>query len=118
MRSPNEHPTARRTDSTVTLPAPTAWPIVLAFGVTLLFAGLITSLSVMILGAILAVSGCVGWFLDVFPHEKHVQIPDAGGTTLDHYTTPRSRGWRSPRNFTARFFLSKLILSPPASKVA
>jgi hypothetical protein len=76
MRSPNEqsHPHSATT-STVTLPAPTAWPIVLAFGITLLMAGLITSLSVMILGAILAVSGCIGWFLDVFPHEKVVQIP-------------------------------------------
>ncbi len=27
---------------TVHLPAPTAWPIVLAFGITLLFAGLVT----------------------------------------------------------------------------
>ena len=63
------------TSNTVTLPAPTAWPIVLAFGITLVMAGLITSLSVMILGAILAVSGCVGWFLDVFPHEKEVQVP-------------------------------------------
>ncbi len=62
-------------NSAVTLPAPTAWPIVLAFAGTLLLAGLITSFSVMILGAILAVAGCVGWFLDVFPHEKHVEVP-------------------------------------------
>ncbi|HEY2120115.1 MAG TPA: hypothetical protein VGH37_13085 [Candidatus Acidoferrum sp.] len=59
----------------VTLPAPTAWPITLAFGVTLLFAGLITSVAVLILGAILAVVACIGWFLDVFPHEKHVEVP-------------------------------------------
>jgi hypothetical protein len=55
---------------TVNLPAPTAWPIVLAFGVTLLFAGLLTSASVSILGAILIVTGCVGWFRDVLPHEQ------------------------------------------------
>jgi hypothetical protein len=60
--------------SVVTLPAPTAWPITLALGVTLLMAGLITSMSVMILGAILAVVSCVGWFRDVFPHEKHVEV--------------------------------------------
>ena len=59
---------------TVKLPAPTAWPIVLAFGVTLLSAGLVTSASVSILGAILTVTGCVGWFRDVFPHEKHVTV--------------------------------------------
>jgi hypothetical protein len=78
MSSPNSSPSVNRSFSTVVkLPAPTAWPITLAFGVALLFAGLITSLSVLILGAILIVVGCVGWFLDVFPHEKHVEVPVA-----------------------------------------
>ena len=51
------------------LPAPTAWPIVLAFGFTLLFAGLLTNVSVTLLGGVLALAGCVGWFREVFPHE-------------------------------------------------
>jgi hypothetical protein len=55
---------------TVRLPAPTAWPIVLAFGITLVFAGLLTTASVSVLGAILAVSGYIGWFREVLPHEK------------------------------------------------
>jgi hypothetical protein len=59
----------------VELPAPTAWPIVAAFGVALLFAGLVTSASVSILGAILMISGWVGWFRDVLPHEKHESVP-------------------------------------------
>jgi hypothetical protein len=59
----------------VELPAPTAWPIIAAFGVALLFAGLVTSPSVSILGAILTVSGWVGWFCDVLPHEKHESVP-------------------------------------------
>jgi hypothetical protein len=62
------------TSHTVNLPAPTPWPIVLAFGVTLLFAGLLTSASVSILGAILAVTGSIGWFRDVLPHEKEETI--------------------------------------------
>jgi hypothetical protein len=48
---------------------------VLAFGVALVFAGLVTTSSVSILGAILAVGGCVGWFRDVLPHEKHESVP-------------------------------------------
>ena len=56
-------------------PAPTAWPIVLAFGFTLVFAGLLTSASVSVLGAVLAVAGCVGWFREVFPHEHGVIVP-------------------------------------------
>ncbi len=60
--------------STVELPAPTAWPIVLAFGLTLVFAGMVTSISVSLLGAILAIAGCIGWFRDVLPVEKHERI--------------------------------------------
>ncbi|MGA9507675.1 MAG: hypothetical protein WBV55_03405 [Candidatus Sulfotelmatobacter sp.] len=60
---------------TIELPASTAWPIVMAFGFTLVFAGLVTSASVSILGAIFAVTGGVGWFFDVLPHEKHEFMP-------------------------------------------
>ena len=63
-----------RPSPTLELPAPTAWPIVLAFGLTLVFAGLVTSASVSILGAILAIAGCVGWFREVLPHEKHESV--------------------------------------------
>jgi hypothetical protein len=55
-------------------PAPTAWPFVLAFGSTLLFAGLVTSSSVTVLGAVLAVAGCIGWFREVFPREHEVPV--------------------------------------------
>jgi hypothetical protein len=58
----------------IEMPAPTVWPIVLAFGFTLVFAGLVTSASLSILGAIFAIAGCVGWFRDVLPHEKHESV--------------------------------------------
>jgi hypothetical protein len=61
--------------ATVILPAPTAWPIILAFGITLLLAGLLTSASVSILGAIIFVVACVGWFRDVLPHEQEETVP-------------------------------------------
>jgi hypothetical protein len=63
----------RRTEA-IEMPAPTAWPIILAFGLTLVFAGLVTSSSVSLLGAILAVSGCIGWFRDVLPRERHESV--------------------------------------------
>jgi hypothetical protein len=63
------------TPLTVELPAPTAWPIVMAFGVTLLFAGLVTSEAVGILGALTAIAGAVGWFRDVLPREAHEVVP-------------------------------------------
>jgi hypothetical protein len=59
-----------RNPSEIELPAPTAWPIVLGFGLTLLFTGLLTNVSVSVLGAILSIAGCVGWFREVFPHER------------------------------------------------
>lgn len=62
--------TEREGPKSVELPAPTAWPFVMAFGVTLLFAGLVTTLSVSVAGAVLAIAGAVGWFREVLPHEK------------------------------------------------
>src|SRR6266404_6544204 len=58
-------------------PAATAWPIVLAFGLTLVFAGLVTAASVSLLGAVLTIAGAVGWFRDVLPVESHEWVPVA-----------------------------------------
>jgi hypothetical protein len=55
-------------------PAPTAWPFVLAFGFTLMFSGLVTSVSVTLLGVVLAGAGCIGWFREVFPREHEVAV--------------------------------------------
>jgi hypothetical protein len=70
--------TRQATPATLQLPAPTAWPIILAFGITLLFAGMLTSVTVSILGAVLAVAGVIGWFRDVLPHEAHETVPVSG----------------------------------------
>jgi hypothetical protein len=56
-------------------PAPTAWPFVLSFGFTLMFAGLVTSMSVTLLGTVLAAAGCIGWFREVFPREHEIAVP-------------------------------------------
>ena len=62
----------------IALPAPTGWPIVLAFGVTLLFAGLVTDAAVTTLGAMLAVIAALGWFNEVLPHERHEVVVVSG----------------------------------------
>jgi hypothetical protein len=59
----------------IEVPAPTAWPFLLALGVALLFAGLVTSTSVSCLGALLSVAGCVGWFREVLPREHEEIVP-------------------------------------------
>jgi len=75
MASQSPMETPHTTPATMQLPAPTVWPIVLAFGLTLIFAGLVTSISVSILGAVLALAGTVGWFRDILPHEAHETVP-------------------------------------------
>ena len=64
-----------RLPAEIEVPASTAWPFVLAFGSTLMFTGLLTSASVSVLGVVLAVAGCVGWFRQVLPHEQEVVVP-------------------------------------------
>ncbi len=64
-----------RTPREIEMPAPTAWPLVLALGFTLLFAGLVTSQSVTVLGAVLSLAGCVGWFREVLPREHEEVVP-------------------------------------------
>jgi len=70
-QSSESHPTPRE----IEVPAPTAWPLVLAFGCCLLFAGLVTSVSVSFLGAVLSLAGCIGWFREVFPREHEEAVP-------------------------------------------
>jgi hypothetical protein len=49
-------------EDAVHLPTPTAWPLVLALGLTFALAGLVTNWGISVLGAVLIVAGCVGWF--------------------------------------------------------
>jgi hypothetical protein len=73
----------------VRIPAPTAWPVVLAFGVTLIFAGLVTSESVTVLGVLLTARAAVGWFRDVLPEEAHETV--RVGPARPAPTVPRRR---------------------------
>lgn len=73
---------------TIEMPTPTAWPIVLAFGLTLLAASLLTSEALGVLGAIVAVAGAAGWFRDVLPEEHHESI--SVETSVPIVTTSRA----------------------------
>ena len=56
-------------------PAPTAWPMVLALGVTLGCAGLVTNMVVSIVGVVLALAGAIGWWHQVLPEEQVEHVP-------------------------------------------
>src|SRR5690348_8214159 len=60
---------------TVQVPAPTAWPMILAFGITLVAAGLVTNGIVSIVGGIIVLRSAVGWWYEVLPHEHHESLP-------------------------------------------
>jgi hypothetical protein len=55
----------------IQLPAPTFWPMVLAFGLTLSIAGIVTHWSISLVGLIIAARAVVGWWRVVIPHEEH-----------------------------------------------
>ncbi|HXS74882.1 MAG TPA: hypothetical protein VN753_01810 [Terracidiphilus sp.] len=60
---------------TIHLPASTAWPFMMALGITLLGASLVTTLGIGIFGGLLTIVSVVGWFREVLPYEKHEDIP-------------------------------------------
>jgi hypothetical protein len=69
MTDQAQYEQARTRVCLIHVPAPTAWPLFLAFGVTLGFAGLVTNLTVTACGVILVFFGSVGWFRQVLPDE-------------------------------------------------
>jgi len=58
----------------IQLPRPTAWPMVLSLGLSLILAGMVTSIVVAILGLVLAIASSIGWFREVLPHEAHESV--------------------------------------------
>jgi hypothetical protein len=70
------------------MPASTAWPILLAFGVTLCFASLVTSAGVGIAGFLLVCCGVAGWAKQVLPEEHHEMVP----VEPRHFTPSSVRG--------------------------
>jgi hypothetical protein len=74
------------------MPASTAWPIILAFGITLCFASLVTNAGVGLAGLVLVCCGIPGWARQVLPHEHHELIevrertfvPSSLRTTVAH----------------------------------
>jgi len=74
-RSTGGHSASTEYTGVVHLPAPTPWPMVLSLGITLLITGMVTHWVVSLLGLVLTLRSIIGWFFDVFPHEKHIDVP-------------------------------------------
>jgi hypothetical protein len=69
-----DEPATTRTRE-IEVPAPTAWPLAMAFGITLMAAGLVTAPALSLLGAALMLGGAVGWFREALPREHTVSVP-------------------------------------------
>lgn len=94
--APHDH--AHRLD-TVLLPSPTPWPMVLSLGLSLMIAGMVTHWIISVLGLVLTLRSMVGWFFDVFPHEKHIAVPvEAGIVEIVSTRTTRERLPTDPRH--------------------
>jgi hypothetical protein len=86
---------------TIEVPAPTPWPMVTAFGLTLIAAGVVTSLVVSVVGFVIVLRGTVGWFRSVFPkpQEELVEVrptlmPIARSTRRVDHLLPGSESHR------------------------
>jgi hypothetical protein len=75
---------------TIAMPAPTAWPMVLAAAIALIFCGLVTNGYVSLVGGVLVLVAAVGWWREVLPHERHHQVPlERAPDAVTHATSPR-----------------------------
>jgi len=59
----------------ILVPARTAWPVITAFGLTLICAGLVTHFAVSIVGVVALLCAAVGWWRDVLPEQKEELVP-------------------------------------------
>jgi hypothetical protein len=59
------------------IPAPTAGPLVFAFGTTFVFAGIVTHPIIAMVGAICSIFGGAIWWQSIFPREHMEAIPAA-----------------------------------------
>jgi hypothetical protein len=93
---------AHKSEDMIEVPAPSMWPLVTAFGLTLIFAGLVTSLGVSFVGLLVLLRGVVGWFRNVLPvsQEELVRVYRVSGgstprstRTVDHLE-PGTKGHR------------------------
>ena len=63
-----------RIPTSILVPAPTAWPFMVALSIALIFAGLVTHAIVSVVGAIVLLRASVGWWFDVLPEQKEESV--------------------------------------------
>lgn len=84
---------SEQVENGIELPAPTAWPLVLAWGISLLGAGYLMHPMLAIVGAAAVLMGSAGWFREVLPVEREEVVP----VVEPPLVTPSARGVRALR---------------------
>jgi len=75
MDAEQQHDDMQAPEEGISLPAPTAFPMLFALGLSLGFAGLVTHWLVSTTGALIGLWGALGWWREVLPKERHVRVP-------------------------------------------
>ncbi len=82
----------------VSVPAPTAWPLVSALGMALAFAGFLTTWPIGVVGFILCMVGFMGWFKDCFPDDLEVEVEALPHHIPSEVTTSRTIDTEHPHH--------------------
>jgi hypothetical protein len=90
--------TNERNSNLILVPAPTAWPLLAALGITLIFAGLVMHPAVTIVGVAVLLRAAVGWWLESLPEQ---QERPAEIDALDPTLAPVARSSRSVEHLVA-----------------
>ena len=90
--------TNERGSNSILVPAPTAWPLLTALGITLIFSGLVMHPAVTIVGVAVLLRSAVGWWLESLPEQKEQLVEmNAADWTL----APVARSSRSVEHLAA-----------------
>jgi hypothetical protein len=90
--------TNNRASNSILVPAPTAWPLLTALGITLIFAGLVMHPGVTIVGVAVLLRAAVGWWLESLPEQKEQTVEI---NALDWTLSPVVRSSRSVDHLAA-----------------
>lgn len=90
--------TNERGSNSILVPAPTAWPLLTALGITLIFGGLVMHPAVTIVGFAVLLRAAIGWWLESLPEQNDLLVEmDA----LDGALAPVARSSRSVEHLAA-----------------
>jgi hypothetical protein len=70
-----------RQSNSILVPAPTAWPLLAALGLTLILGGVVMHPAVTVVGIVVLLRAAVGWWLAVLPEQMEQPVPVAATAT-------------------------------------